>query len=129
MKATELMIGDWVRCTDPKPFRIDQIDGIDEVVYSDDDFWIDAETLQPIPLTVEILDKNCEHIRTWYGKSFEWTWYNEENGSYIELSSRACEDDFFFSVNGGEYYLFKITYVHELQHALRLCGIEKEVVL
>ena len=39
MIANELMIDDWVRCrTDKKPFKVEQIDGIEEQVYGDDGF-------------------------------------------------------------------------------------------
>lgn len=58
MKTNELMIGDWVRCTDPKPFKVEQIDGVEEQVYGDDGFYVDTADLQPIPLTGEILEKN-----------------------------------------------------------------------
>ena len=136
MKANELMIGDWLKCSDPTPFRITDIETEKGTSYfsviGDDGWVVDGGELEPIPLTAEILERNCKNILRWKGKGYEWTWYNEDDG-YIELSSRAegetCKDGFFVSANGGEYQLFTIHYVHELQHALRLCGIEKEIEL
>lgn len=93
---------------------------------------IPLNDILPIPLTAEILEKNGENINRWQDVAREWTWYNED-GDYIELTLHAegetCKDGFFVSANGGEYKLFTIHYVHELQHALRLCGIEKDIVL
>ena len=49
----------WVRCcTDPKLFRIKQVDGVEEQVYGDDGFFVSIPDLEPIPLTAEILEKN-----------------------------------------------------------------------
>lgn len=154
MKANELMIGDWVKFGG-RTFKLHDVTVINPItnpalvtrshirkdVESPTGCFNDAliiesalplKDIYPIPLTKEILDKNCANIIVREYVSCEWTWYND-NGDYIELSIHAggetCEDGFFFSVNGGEYYLFTIYYVHELQHALRLCGIEKEIVL
>lgn len=33
------------------------------------------------------------------------------------------------TVNCGEYSVYVIKYVHQLQHALRLAGVEKEIEL
>lgn len=33
------------------------------------------------------------------------------------------------TVNCGEYSVYFIKYVHQLQHALRLAGMEKEIVM
>ena len=139
MRENELMIGDWV-CYDGDveynmPVKIEGMDIATGALITSDRDDVGFDGVIPITLTAEILDMNCGHIQSWNGKSVVWTWYNYKEGrsGYIELSKHAegetCKDGFFFSVNDGEYYLFKITYVHELQHALRLCGIETEVVL
>lgn len=125
------MIGDWVKFpTSDLCHKVYAVQG--KSVKFDNKYWHKADKLEPIPLTEEILEKNCENINHWQGVAREWTWYNK-NGDYIELTLHAegetCKDGFFVSANGGEYYLFVIHYVHELQHALLLCGIEKDIVL
>lgn len=74
-------------------------------------FTIPIDKLEPIPLTKEILEKNFPYteILVWYGNEDKW---------YIECP--AFED---LQVK------IEIKYVHQLQHALRLVGIEKEVQL
>lgn len=128
MNANELMIGDWVRCTDPKPFRIEQIDGIEELVYGDDGFFVNTADLQPIPLTGEILEKNgFEDVGDCIYQITErpyWFWvdfYNHQYGSELDTSTYINEDsERIIKLNG-------IPYVHELQHALRMCGAGKDI--
>lgn len=133
LSSKDLMIGDWVEFhqSDGQGFYA-QVEALnDDGTFSESGFYADKD-VSPIPLTEEILNRNCKNILRWKGKGYEWTWYNEDDG-YIELSSRAegetCKDGFFVSANGGEYRLFTIHYVHELQHALRLCGFEKDIEL
>lgn len=127
MEATDLMIGDWVNfltdieggdteydpCTDQyQPMRIDRIFSFGEV---DSDLGVinDASQLQPIPLTAEILEKNFPLIR---------------DGVY--WSEYASSDRFDIRIEYNDLYVEGIfTFVHELQHALRLCGIDKNIVL
>ena len=114
MKSKDLMIGDWVYSRG-RTERVTSIyDGYictEHFKYSHDYFF------DPIPLTPEILEKNG------------WEWDGE----------LWVTDDFLIE-NGYDYYnrfwwsvfnspLLPINSVHELQHALRLCGIEKEIVL
>jgi len=143
MKAKDLMIGDLVLidCTPRnkyfEPGIIICLGSEDaEIVAKNQDglpfYTDDEEKVLPMPLTAEIMDKNCGNVKDYRGVSYEWTWYNDDMG-YIEVSAHAegedCEDGFFISANGGEYYLFVIHYVHELQHALRILGIDKEIEL
>lgn len=70
----------------------------------------------PIPLTDEILRKNGFE---YYHKNFASTDYD----SPFKLEMMEWPDE---NGNGGLWIingLFKIRFVHELQHALRLCGI------
>lgn len=124
LKANELMIGDWVQ--DITPVVIDAISNEDICTYRTKHGYITANpsNLKPIPLTAEILEKNG--FRTFglidapkYG-----LWLND--GRIIELSRID---------NGWRIWVFynnipmSLNYLHELQHALRLCGIDKEIVL
>jgi len=126
MKANELMIGDWVFCEgQPIPSNV-TIQSIAE-----DGVWFMGDKVEgaatfdrifPIPLTPEILEKN--------GFSFQ-NWWRIENGNpTIYLAEHygswwLYQDDY---LDTREYFA-KIKYVHELQHALRLCGIDKEITI
>ncbi|MBP5545708.1 MAG: hypothetical protein J6X59_00290 [Bacteroidales bacterium] len=140
MKANELMIGDWVRCTDPNPFKIEQIDGVEEQCYGDDGFWVDTRDLRPIPLTAEILEKNgfeelmseAKGVAAIFGRKVEHTgvWMYRIPDTFDSVSYVPERKLLHLKVmEGGIIDLHNFQYVHELQHFLRLCGIEKEVVL
>lgn len=133
MNANELMTGDWVRCTDPKPFRIEQIDGIEELVYGDDGFFVDTADLQPIPLTKEILKKNWFKVRNMY----IWEWRDNYCCAKVKFAHKIGIDGETFDeppillqidthINSLNII---VEYVHELQHALRMCGFEKDIII
>lgn len=125
MKATELMIGDWVQV----PSLIDNVEYYDAwcKVKQLRDCDLDVigfkelkyDEIEPIPLTPKILEKNG-----WEERPTGYVFYTDrkryDNSLWYILGSNT------FVVNRNE---FQIKYVHELQHALRLLGIEKEIEL
>lgn len=72
----------------------------------------------PIPITTEILEKNGFINGEFYAESHIEDWQIMSDGSHLAARSDRgwCID-------------IPCRYVHQLQHALRLCGIEKEIVL
>lgn len=118
MKVKDLMIGDWVLC--PQQFnnwhRVTAIDGLDNEVETTSDLY-DAEEISPIPLTPEILEKNGFVEQAFIQNSI-WS----ISGFSLECHFTTWE---YYWANGD----VTIGYVHELQHALRLCGIEKEIMI
>lgn len=143
MKLTELMIGDWVQYTytpygqnEPRTmvFQVSQI----ECFSRRGEYFVwgvkegrvcRVEDLQPIPLTAEILDKNgfdCsdKEVAQLYFKDGDYRGHFSLRAMYDKKSGEQRGWSFFaFSV------LTILDNVHELQNALRLCGIEKEIVL
>lgn len=131
LRSIDLMIGDWVLCHG-KPMQIMEI--FSDVVNCE--VWpYDYADLEPIPLTAEILEKNgwkdisdhtlkgCETFRLHLEqRSFDYT-LTLKMRDYFRLDSYDDRVYTLCEVNFG----FK--YVHELQHALRLCGIDKEIIL
>lgn len=95
-----------------RPLDDDQFDG---------GIW--CEYLEPIPLTPEILEKNgfeptpAPSERVW-----------KHNGQEVWLDNEG--KNYWANIKNGEFYFEGyIEHTHELQHALRLCGIEKEIKL
>ena len=134
MKTNELMLGDWVivKGVPTKIHDIDKMDGINRewIAGCEDGGCTCYEDIQPIPLTPEILDKNGFNKgdiieledEVYCVELFNIHYDNEERQFWV------C--NFFESEYGTEINdIFQIKYVHELQHALRLCKIEKEIVL
>lgn len=121
MKAEELMIGDYIMFN-KNIYIIEEIskkgwvhlihnDGSECRVELSSDYILDVIT--PIPLTTEILKKNGFNETFWGG---EWT-NNKVDFILIE------HNDGFRVTNTN----IVLSGVHQLQHALQLCGIEKEI--
>jgi len=130
------MVGDLVTfkdCVDSGdiiPIRIESLHSFDDCFLgtignekSCDSLEFDDEIVG-IPITAEIIQRNFEK-KTHYGIfddyfDFEIREYSE---SIYIVNYHSCE----FSLPTTQ--IVGISFVHELQHALRLCGIEKEIVL
>ena len=130
MNARELMIGDWVRikdlkdpikrlvCVDEYLGKVDFLDGEELIVTS-------INNVLPIPLTGEILEKNGFKKDERNENYYKWNWY-------------ILEDNASYDMETGIVRIFKasdltfchpIGYVHELQNALRLCEVDKEITI
>ena len=145
MKATELMIGDWVIFGD-EPLKVQHIynNGYDDVVAEivedgTNEYGVYEEIkdvsvvyCSPIPLTPEILKKNGFYDRNtqWYCKKFGSyvcfdiaisLVYREIEVSKVCGAGTDCEE-----VEYGSSIVFSNDIcVHTLQHALRLCGLDE----
>lgn len=116
------MIGDWVMLYG-RPRKVERIYDYGRVEV--DCIEEDCDELEPIPLTPKILEKNGfsqdplnGHIFVFQEKSGEVIYYEcgPKYGLTIDNQLATIQD-------------LKINYVHQLQNALRLCGIEKEIVV
>lgn len=126
MKATDLMLGDWVLC-DGKPYQVAEIAAGLICIDAERALFADPEDLQPIPLTAEILKKNNiseERAEEVY------VFYNSDDFCITpDFDDDWKECWMFYCGKKGHDANICIYYVHQLQHALHLCGIEKEIVL
>lgn len=124
MRVCELMVGDLV-LHDGKVIRVDAVHKRKIGYHKTKDklTWLFCGQFDPIFLTPSILEKNgFEEIK---------------EGRFPSL--RNYYNDIIFQLEGIKeegnckiLYIFKnipILYVHELQHALKLCGIDKEIVV
>ena len=127
------MIGDWVQV----PSELNRYKMLRSTFDMDE-----AILYEPIPLTTEILEKNG-----WYHDKFHGSYGRQAmriDGCYQDELPKGVDNALSFaqwSIDKKFMYHFleifmwvgsvhlKIEYVHELQHALRLCGIEKEIKL
>lgn len=128
MKANELMVGDWVDLSEePNEMIPCQVVGImPEELYEiqPNDTACDIigyDMIRPIPLTPEILEKNgWDGINAYRQYGHASGVFNDDYQCEIGLyEDGRC----FLVINDGEYSIYEINGVHELQHALRLCGL------
>ena len=125
MKTNELMIGDWVYNKNiDKPMQIYPTI-FSQMFRSNPNATTEDYNIFPIPLTPEILEKN----------GFK---YKEgETGMYgVTITPHYICDGIPFEVfcDGEPFAIWfkepvNIKYVHQLQHTLRLCGLEIEIQL
>ena len=145
MKAKDLMIGDWVAVHRPGD-RHEQVrvkfvigNGTIEARTSDGLVAIGELAVELIPLTAEILEKNgfeelmneSEVSAARFGRKPEPTGVWQYGFGQFDSVAYVPEQSF-LRIKFMEGYtadIANIKYVHELQHALRLCGIEKEIIL
>ena len=123
LKSTDLMIGDWLMHANGTPMQVTKIT-TEHFTCAENggaNCWEYNNKFKPIPLTPEILEKNGL-ANDYYGSYFK-----EDKHILLEISS--SEDGIYWTINYNEYDVLKLKYVHQLQHALRLCGINKEIVL
>lgn len=124
IKITDLSVGDWV-----------DVQGDKRQVYSINhfDIWLQSggtleqyglDDVCPIPITPEILEAN----------GFV------KNGEYNEWNIGTWQTPYLLGVslerpaitikwNGSSIFIDQAKYVHQLQNALRLAGVDKEIVM
>ena len=160
MKATDLMIGDWVYVNgltqqvfdlaynqNEKELTIGVLDPQGEVYQC----FYGFDHVEPIPLDCEIMWKNGFEdynttLRESWKKCSDFTERSlehpmEVNERYAIVKVMFQENSFGVEIHTGKptedlralacdkSATSNMRYVHELQHALRLCGIEKEIKL
>ena len=140
MKATELMIGDWVECVDSthKKKVYAKVCAIEEgqtciLVEKDSSNWfLDISLLKPIQLQKIHLAKNGFKTRE-YTDDTEFYYYDcyEINVSFDEgISEENIPPIIFLTIEFAEKSIaMPIEYVHELQQAMRIMGCDKEIEL
>jgi len=140
MKATELMIGDWVECVDSthKKKVYAKVCAIEEgqtcvLVEKDSSNWfLDISLLKPIPLEKIHLAKNGFEAREETDDT-EFYYYDcyEINVSFDEgLPADNIPPIIFLTIEFAEKSIaMPIEYVHELQQAMRIMGCDKEIEL
>ena len=122
MKATDLIIGDWILINNA-PHKIQAIDSIDAEIQADDELYYVGEdrhhsedNIEGILITPEILEKNG--------------WKDRENLMELRVNEDTC---FLWSKGYGVFtgafinqigcYICDFKYVHTLQHLLRHYGL------
>lgn len=117
------MIGDWVRNA-----LLDEVFKMNTTSMRnmcwDEDNGTARYTIEPIPLTEEILKKN--------GFKFDGCFWCYHKSDFERVMIRFCsEDEDDMNERAYNFYVnhwvidenYRIDYVHELQRALRLCGL------
>lgn len=130
LKVTDLMVGDWVKSFGA-PHKVVGIrtDMLEPHIKTNmSDTWYEEgieDLLEPIPLTPEILEKNG------FKRDFELKgcYWRPDCRKYCIVKEIETWYFAFRHMGGGHICISECNYVHQLQHALKLCGIDKEIVV
>ena len=146
MEAKELMIGDWLFYRgqfNAFSFRVEQITKRKVGYHAEPDesrtHYLTLSECQPIPITPEILEKNgWMKTKYAYGRDCMEIHGTDELPEGIDnaLSMARWSIDKNFQYHFLDLYMWKgsvmqhdVHYVHQLQHAFKFFGIEKEITI
>lgn len=117
MTANELMCGDWVLDFDDETVKVASISNEEIRLSQPNGHLYLVSSPKPIPLTEEILVK-IGFIKV---NSQRYDYGNPNTDCYIKVNPQKG----MIHVNGrkANCNLYNHFFVHELQHALRLCGL------
>lgn len=131
LNSHSLMLGDWIKLPQQAPYSLATVDEINDEGCFADGWSLPNGEIQPVLLTTEILEKNgfekkkisdYKSLFCIVSQNYDYLYVSWIGIPEFGIGSSFDEDD--------ELQEFAtIRYVHELQHALRLCGIEKEIEL
>jgi len=136
MEARRLMLGDYVINTEFGKNEIDKVVVIEttRVFLENGKLYTPINYIEPIPLTSEILEKNgfivCgntenKHDYIWHdNKSYICVIFWNDGNLLVKMETDLNEGRGINSVHNCDIF-----FVHELQHAIRMCCIDKEIKL
>lgn len=134
MRAEELMIGNWVWNSHNQ--KAEQVMEIRETgVMLDYNDIYDYDEIEAIQLTAEILNRNgFERISKSPYKTEYRLCFDEDNNDFLFVDIHHLRNYvtvYYNPLNRMVHLDCNIDncMVHELQHALKLCGIDKQIVL
>ena len=129
MKATELMVNDWVN-SDFGIFQIKEI--FDDAVRDSGGNDYEFDCISPILLTGDILKSNgfelvsdSDRAKTLVEIYDLWECNTISQTIYVRYYKKRKD----YSLYTIDCMINHIMYVHELQNAMRVCGAEKEIEL
>ena len=117
LKIKDVMVGDWLDVRNNAAPNTPHLERITPSHFLRDEHWYGVE------LVPEILEKNG--FVEWRDKCYRW-----EYADGIYINADFTEEEPWAHISSRCYSATPVCrYVHEFQHALRLCGIEKEIIL
>lgn len=115
MEAKELMIKDWV-LSDGEPTIVMQLDDVGNIFTAKNPYRPNVD-VKPIPVTSEFLETN-------FKKRAEANIFFAHRIEIHPLSNKVISYTIKYNDLSDNCIDYFCNYVHELQHALRLCGLD-----
>ena len=134
LSCRDIMVGDWVYNTHNRQNeRVQEINsGLVMLDYND---LYEYDEIEPIPLTPEILEKNGflanKHVYPYPYYEYIDKEHELKVGFAFPQGDRTSYKDPWVYIDSECVFVEHLPciFVHQLQHVLRLCEIEKEIIL
>ena len=137
MRTEDLQRKDWLYYKgrfNAFPFQVEQITrkkvGYHAELNENKMYYLHPSEVYPIPLTKEWMARNFP-LNEEYQLRF-----GSEDTFYYQIDANGKKWNLVWIIRKDEEYLFieddpliRMRYIHELQHVLKLCGINKEITL
>lgn len=131
MNSKELMIGDWA-IFNGNPLKVQAIDSRDSEIVAENGIFCTEESrwaytadkVEGIPLTPEILEKNGFGFVKSSDTHSVWNGWWIYKGLELATCCLNRDDNWPCFINIDDSNI-KCEYVHQLQHALRLCKLDE----
>lgn len=133
MRAKDLMIGDWV-LMNSGPAKVSKTYE-DSIIFEDKFGAGISQDSFGVPLSEELLEKNfpkrdseADYVKERMESGFSVNWFpiSDLDGVFFLILDMPYKLD---SARIEHIHKGTFKYVHEVQHLLRLCGIDKEISL
>ena len=147
LKISDLSVGDWVKVKKCAYFPLDKpnnfISNYAKITAIEDEnctiwlktnvgeFCASLKNVEPIPITAEILEKNGFE-KGHRGCFYHYLRLDKNRTLYIHASTNGWRVEITYDAAGilrTTHLMPDIDSVHQLQHALRLAGVDKEINL
>ncbi len=137
MRTEDLQRKDWLYYKgrfNAFPFQVEQITrkkiGYHAEPNENKMYYLHPSEVYPIPLTKEWMARNFplnEEYQLVFGSEGTFFYQIDANGKKWNLVWIIRKDEEYLFIEDDP--LIKMRYIHELQHVLKLCGINKEITL
>lgn len=138
LKISDLSVGDWVKCAQRNGSiqRIAMHDGetVEVIIEADCGrlyMYKRVYEIDPIPITAEMLENNG-FVRGQRGNFYHYLRLDKNRTLYIHASTNGWRVEITYDAAGilrTTHLMPDVNSVHDLQHALRLAGVDKEINL
>lgn len=156
LKISDLSVGDWIGFEMAnlsiegddiatafvgkinKPARIKSISGDQDLILAEVDnvdnfgaIYLKLENISPVPITAEILEENG-FVRGKRGNYYHYLLLDKNRTLYIHASTNGWRVEITYDAAGmlrTTHLMPNMNSVHQLQHAIRLAGVDKEINL
>ena len=133
LKISELSVGDWVQYRDRElqVCSLYQFTGEVGLWRKDSQICENVADCKPIPITAEILEANG-FVRGKRGGFYYYLLLDKNRTLYIHASTNGWRVEITYDAAGilrTTHLMPDMNSVHDIQHALRLAGVDKEINL